>query len=376
MEPVPLHAVRDAVQSLAPDVVTRPDVPIHLDWNESRWPLPEGLKEAIAAATASADPRPYPDIAYPGVREDVARMADWDPAGVIFGNGGDDMLQLAGAALTGSGTRALYPSPGFSMYPWSLRLAGAEAVAVPLASDLSYDLDAFFTAIARWQPSLIFLTNPHNPTGELLPLDVLRKLAERTPGFLLIDEAYHEFSGLSARPLLEEFGNVILLRTFSKAMALAGARLGYLVMALEAADVIRRAQPPFPVGIFTCRAARAARGFRPQLLVLVARIVAERESLAERLRALPGVEVWPSATNFLLFRSPLHSAVLAARLLARGISLRDFSRHPLLGGTLRVTVGTPEENRAFLGALEECFALGEPRPQELAAAGDPESPIA
>ena len=375
MKPVPVDAIRPEVCELAPDIGSRPDVPIYLDWNESRWPLPDGVLTAMAEAVEGTDARPYPDRGYPAVREAIARLADWTPDGVAFGNGGDDMLALIGLATTGAGRRALHPSPGFSMYPWSVRLAGGTPVPVALRDDLSYDVPEFLRQVESEQPSLVFITNPHNPTGQLLPLGALRELAAAAPGFLLVDEAYHEFSGQTARPLLDEFGNVILLRTFSKAMAMAGARLGYLLGAPDAILNIRRAQPPFPVGVYTCRAAAAVMRQRDALLEMTVKITSERELLAVRLAAVPGVRVWPSHTNFLLFRTSMESTVLARRLLDRGVALRDFSRHPLLGGTLRVTVGTPEENRIFLGALVDSLSTAA-EASELEVAGVPESPVA
>ena len=195
MKPVPLDAIRPEVLELAPDIGSRPDVPIYLDWNESRWPLPEGVLTGMADAIAGTDARPYPDRGYPAVREAIARLAGWTPDGVAFGNGGDDMLELMGLATTGTGRRALYPSPGFSMYPWAVRLAGGEPSPVSLCDDLSYDVPEFLRRIEAERPSLVFITNPHNPTGQLLPLGALRELAAAAPGFLLVDEAYHEFSG-------------------------------------------------------------------------------------------------------------------------------------------------------------------------------------
>ncbi len=375
MKPVPLDAVRPEVRGLAPDVGSRPEVPLHLDWNESRWPLPQGLGAKLAEATAAADPRPYPDRGYPAVREALAGLSGWDPEGVAFGNGGDDMLALAALATTGAGRCALYPSPGFSMYPWAVRLAGGAAHPVALGEELEYDLPAFQQRIARERPSLVFLTTPHNPTGQGLSLDALREAAEAVPGFLLVDEAYHEFRSENARPLLDEFGNILLLRTFSKAMAMAGARLGYLLGAPEAIRAIRRAQPPFPVGVYSCRAAVAVMGERSALLELAGRIARERDALAARLGALSGVAVWPSEANFLLFRTPLDSPLLARRLLARGVAVRDFSRHPQLRRTLRVTVGTPEENLIFLEALADSLAAPL-LPSEARAPEIPESPVA
>ena len=375
MKPVPRNAVRPEVLEFPPDVGTRPDAPILLNWNESRWPQPPGLVAAIGEALAAADSRPYPDRVYPAVREGLARMVNWDPEGIVFGAGGDDMILLLALSASGPGASVIYPSPGFSMYPWAIRLAGAETAPAPLGDDLGYDLPGLARQIRELRPPLTFITNPHNPTGQLLPLDALRELAEATPGFLLVDEAYAEFAAWNARPLLDEYANVVLLRTFSKSMTMAGARLGYLAAQPEAADLLRRAQAPFPVGIYTALAAARAIEFRPALLELTARIGAERDRLAGALAALPGVSVWPSHANFLLFRTPVPSGVLSARVLARGVALRDFSRHPKLAGTLRVTVGPPHENAAFLDALTESLAIPV-APAELAGAAVSASPVA
>lgn len=375
MKPVPTGAVRPEVLEFPADTNTRPEARIHLDWNESRWPIPAEVVRAMAEAVGSSDPRPYPDALYAGLRRRLAEVSDWDPDGVVFGGGGDDMLALAALAVTGAGATGIYPSPGFSIYPWSLRLAGARALPVALDRGLRYDLPALRSVITAERPSLVFVTSPHNPTGELLPEEALRELAAAAPGFLLVDEAYFEFSSGNARPLLDDFGNVLLLRTFSKAMAMAGARLGYLLGAPEAVALLRRAQAPFPAGAYTCRAAAAALGFREVLLDLARRIAAERDSLAERLRRLPGVSVRPSEANFLLFHTPLPSRALSRRLLARGVSVRDFSGHPRLRFALRVTVGPPDENAAFLAALEESLAAG-PAEEEPADSGRSFFPVA
>jgi len=375
VKPVPTAAVRPEVLEFPADTNLRPEARIHLDWNESRWPIPAEVTRAMAEAAGAADPRPYPDTLYPGLRRRLAEISDWDPDGIVFGSGGDDLLALAALAATGSGATGIYPSPGFSMYPWSLRLAGARALPVALDADLRYDRPALLAALAAERPSLAFVTAPHNPTGELLPEEALRELAAAAPGFLLVDEAYFEFSSGNARPLLDDFGNVLLLRTFSKAMAMAGVRLGYLLGPPEAVSLLRRAQAPFPVGVYTCRAAAAALGFREVLLDLTRQIAAERDSLAGRLRALPGVSVRPSEANFLLFHTPLPALALSRRLLARGVSVRDFSGHPRLRFALRVTVGPPEENAAFLDALGDSLAA-EPTEAEIAGAGGSVFPVA
>ena len=375
MKPTPIGAVRPEVLEFPADTNLRPEARIHLDWNESRWPIPPEVTRAMAEAAGAADPRPYPDTLYPGLRRQLAEISDWDPDGIVFGSGGDDLLALAALATTGAEAAGIYPSPGFSMYPWALRLAGARALPYPLDDDLRYDLPAVRALLAAGRPSLAFVTAPHNPTGELLPEAALRELAAAAPGFLLVDEAYFEFSSGNARPLLDDFGNVLILRTFSKAMAMAGARLGYLLARPEAASLLRRAQAPFPVGVYTCRAAAAALGFREVLLDLTRRIAAERDSLAGRLRALPGVSVRPSEANFLLFHTPLPARVLSRRLLARGVSVRDFSGHPRLRFALRVTVGAPEENAVFLAALEESLAAA-PAEEEMAETGASFFPVA
>ncbi len=356
MKPVPFDAIRRTVRDLSPEIPSRPPGRIRLDWNESRWPLPEGLPEAIAAAVATADPRPYPDESYPPVRRRLAAVADWKPEGVVFGSGGDEMLALTALALTGPGSAGWYPSPGFSMYPWAIGLAGGDARPFQLDHDLGYPLKALARRARVEKPALIYVNRPHNPSGAVFPLAELRELAAATPGFVVVDEAYHEFAGTSARALLDEFGNVLLLRTFSKALALAGARLGYVLGDPEAIAMIRRCQHPFPVGIFTARAAMPVLDHRPALLRLVERISAERESLTDRMGAIPGVRPRRSRTNFVLAETPRPGAEIARELQQLGIGIRHYPDSAVLRNAIRVTVGTPEENREFLHALREVAA--------------------
>ena len=182
-------------------------------------PAASGLEREPLAASGAAPgrpcrgdrlrrPAPLSGPRLPGGAGGAGRACRLGSAGVVFGNGGDDMLLLAALAATGSGRRAVHPSPGFSMYPWAVRLAGGEPRPAPLGEGLRYDIPDFLRRIEAEQPSLVFITTPHNPTGESLPLDALREVAEAAPGFLLVDEAYHEFSSGNARPLLDEFGNV------------------------------------------------------------------------------------------------------------------------------------------------------------------------
>ncbi len=353
MKPVPFGSIRSAVRDLAPETPSRPPGRIRLDWNESRWPLPEGLESALSEAVSGADPRPYPDESYPPLRRRIAEIADWAPEGVVFGSGGDEMLALVALALTGTGTVAWHPDPGFVMYPWAIVLAGGQPSTFALDEELRHDLPSLARRAAAEKPSLIYINSPHNPSGEVLPLDGLRELAGATPGFLLIDEAYHEFAGTSARELLDEFGNVLLLRTFSKALALAGARLGYVLGDPEAIGFLRRCQHPFPVGVYTARAAARVLEYRPALLRLVEEIRAERESLSRRLAAIPGVTPWRSRTNFVLARTPRSGSEIARELQDRGIGIRHYPDSRSLEMAIRVTVGTPGENREFLAALRE-----------------------
>jgi histidinol-phosphate aminotransferase len=258
----------------------------------------------------------------------------------------------------GPGTRVVIPEPTFTLYALLTGILGGEAVRVPLTAELRYDVEALIEARRRGEAAVTVVCSPNNPTGTSLARHELERLCRASDGLVVVDEAYHEFSGETAAPLLEKNANLVVMRTFSKAMALAGLRVGYLLASPEIVREVNKARLPYNLNFFTQTAALAALEEHALLEETVRRLVEERERLLARLADVPGVRAWPSRANFFLLElldaSP--QAVFDS-LYRRGVLVRDVSSYPMLSRCLRVSVGTPDENEAFVRALGT--ALGE-----------------
>jgi histidinol-phosphate aminotransferase len=264
----------------------------------------------------------------------------------------------------GEGTPVVIPEPTFSLYALLTGVLGGRAVRVPLGPGFEYEADALVRAQREQQASVVIVCSPNNPTGTVLAPDEVARLCRESDALIVVDEAYHEFAGQSVVPLLHDHPNLIVLRTFSKAQAMAGLRVGYLLASPELVAEVNKARLPYNLNFFSQAAALAVLSDPGPVEASVARLVRARESLFRDLAAIPGVRPFRSHANFILFalegRAP--SEVFAA-LYEEGILVRDVSATPRLSGCLRVSVGTDEENTAFLAVLGRAMApAGRDRP--------------
>jgi histidinol-phosphate aminotransferase len=353
----PLSWVRPSLRALTAYHLDRRDVPVKLDQNENSLGLPEAVREALLEALSRSPLHLYPAPSQADILSTLSKMAGWPAEGILVGNGSDELLHCLAESFLEPGRKAVSPTPSFFAYAYATRLVGAEAIEVPLPG-LKYDVPAILAAIEEHRPVVVFLCSPNNPTGAALETSEIESIAERTPGVVALDEAYWEFAGENARPLLDRHPNLILFRTFSKALAFAGLRLGYLLAAPELATEMRKAQQPYPVNRVSIEAARVAAAHVELFRERALQIARERDRLYDRMVLIPGVEVYPSKGNFLLFRTRLGAKRTFAALLDHGVLVRDVSGHRALPEMLRVAIGTPEENEAFHRALSEAMEEG------------------
>ena len=316
-----------------------------LNANESPWP-----------ATAAAGLNRYPDPQPAALVARLAQLYRVEPAQLLIGRGSDEAIDLLVRAFCAAGKDAIaICPPTFGMYAVSARIQGAGVIQVPLTSTFELDADALLAAVTP-QTKLVFLCSPNNPTGSIVPLGVVTRIANELTGraLVVVDEAYVEFAGnVSTIWLLPHCTNVAVLRTLSKAYALAGARVGALIAAADVIALLRHIQTPYPLAQPCVQAALAALtpAAREEALMHVAVSVHERERLASLLAALPGVRaVLPSAANFLCVRFD-NAALTYRRLLERGIVVRDVGAYPGLTNCLRISIGTPQENAVLVSAL-------------------------
>jgi histidinol-phosphate aminotransferase len=290
------------------------------------------------------------------LHERLAEFSGWTAEGVVAGNGSNELIQALLMVTVGEGKRVLINEPTFALYRQITTVLGGEIISLPLNANLSYDVKTLRAAVADLQPEVTIVCSPNNPTGCVLSDNDLRLLLESTNGLVVVDEAYHEFAEHSVVPLLREHDNLVVLRTFSKATAMAGLRAGYLLAAPELATEIRKAVLPYNLNLISQTAAEVAvEMYEVELRPLVREIIAERERLYDALSHIDGLGPVRSRANFILVRSSIDPMWIFAELLNRNILIRDVSGYPMLSEYFRLSVGTPEENDLLLEALREIF---------------------
>ncbi len=328
---------------------------IKLDAMENPYPWPARMRTAWLERLAGVALNRYPDPQATPLKERLARTFDVPPgAALLLGNGSDEIIQMLALMVGGEGRRLLTPEPGFAMYRLLAAVAGMEMVGVALkAADFALDGEAMLAAIRATEPALIFIANPNNPTGNLFDPDWIRRIVEAAPGLVVVDEAYAPFAEQSCLSWVGQYENLLVMRTLSK-MGLAGLRLGFVAGPPAWLEQLDKLRLPYNINSLTQASVRFALDWHRELDAQAQRICAERGRLYARLGAVPGVQVFPSQANFLLFRVPPGRAdEVFAALVEAGILIRNVSTaHPLLADCLRVTVGTVHENQAFMQALE------------------------
>lgn len=337
------------IADVARDLDIDPDEIVKLASNESPYgPFP-GVTEAVARAVAESNR--YPDDGTSGLPGAIAADLGVGSDRVWIGAGSTGLLTNIAAAVGGPGTSAVFAWPSFVMYRIISRWAMSQPVEVPLDSRMSHDLDAMKAAV-RGDTTVVYICNPNNPTGTVVPGDEVEGLITSMPDSVLtvVDEAYHHFvdegSYRSAVPLAASRHNVVVLRTFSKIYALAAHRVGYAIGTPETLENLRRTQAPFTVTSLSQAAALASIGQTDEIERRRVANAAGRQFLAGVL-AGRGVEFVPSQTNFIYFRPGPGSKVTGDLFLNHGVIVRPMSE-----GWLRVTVGSPEENERFVNALD------------------------
>lgn len=356
MTGLPARLLRPAIAGMRAYEAEAPEGLVKLDANENPYPPPPPLRERIARAAAGIDLNRYPDPEASALRGLVAARSGWRREGVLLGNGSDELIVLLLAACGGEAATLLVPVPTFSMYRHIALTMGWQVEEVPLGPGFALDEAALAGRAAAVAPRLSVFASPNNPTGNLFDRGVLERYLAAAPGLVVIDEAYHDFAGASAVPLLERHQNLVVLQTLSK-IGLAALRLGILLASPELARELNKVRLPYNVGAFPQAAARVVLEDAAFLEAQLRTLRAERGRLAGALSGQAKVTVFPSDANFLLFRTPWSSRAVFEGLRRRGVLVRDLGGQPgPLEGCLRVTVGTPEENAAFLEAFPQALA--------------------
>jgi len=347
-------SIKESVRVLKPYTLSPYRASVKLNQNENPWDAPAEIKQETLKRMKERAWSRYPDFTPQRLHERLAEFSGWQTNGIVAGNGSNELIQACLMVSIGEGKRVLITEPTFALYRQISTVLGGEVVSVPLRADLQFDIAALLEAIEKRQPDVTIICSPNNPTGCVINDDDLVRLLKAARGLIVVDEAYHEFADHSAVPLLGDHETLIVLRTFSKAMAMAALRVGYLLAAPQLVREIAKALLPYNLNAFSQTAAEVAiEMFEEKLKPLVQAICAERDRLYAGLASISGLEPLRSYGNFMVVRSALEPGRVFAELLQRDILIRDVSGYPMLKDYFRASVGTPYENDVLLQGLRE-----------------------
>ncbi len=328
-------------------------VDVRLNTNESPYPPPPAWRAAFLDELAAIAFHRYPDREALALREAIGELHGVGPEQVLVGKGSNEVIQALCLAYGGTGRSVAVFEPTYALHSHIPRITGTAVAVGERRADFTLDPAEVRRVLAAASPAITFLCSPNNPTGRVDGPEVVDAALAAAPGLVLVDEAYAQFSPTTALSLPAADRPLVVTRTFSKTWSMAACRLGYLIGPAEIVAAAQAVMLPYHVDAATQIAGRLALRFVAEMETRVAALVSERDRLASALAALP-VDTWPSAANFVLFRpaTPSGTAVWKG-LVERSVLVRDCSSWPRLEGCLRVTVGTPAENDAFLSALTE-----------------------
>ena len=325
---------------------------IKVNANESTLNLPPLVEERVINRLAMLAFNRYPNEEYYSLVEQIAKNFSVEPAQILLGGGSSEIIEKVFHAFGGAGRKIVYPQPSFSMYKIYAKAAEADGVPFDLDEKFNLNVDAFIKTIREVNASLAVVCNPNNPTGNVLTPAQIEKIAKSIDCAFLLDEAYVEFYGRSAVNLVENYPNLIVARTFSKAYGMAGVRVGYMIAQADVTRMINKTFMPYHMNVLTLAAADIVYQMRNEFVPRLQMIIAERNRMFERLEKLSGVEVFPSEANFILIRLA-RAEELKNYLESLDIGIRYFSPNAFgLKNCLRISIGTRSENDEVFSAIK------------------------
>ena len=358
----PMRFIRQDVQSMHAYAIQHSDGMVKLDAMENPFSLSTELQAELGQRLGALAINRYPGSRIDDLRAALSRYVDLPQGyGLMLGNGSDELISLLAMVCAVPGAKVLSPEPGFVMYAMSAKLQGLPFVGVPLTADFALDEHAMSAAIAQYEPAIVYIAYPNNPTANLWDTQVIRRLIGQVSaygGLLVMDEAYQPFSSLS---WLDEIrrdpasnSHVLLMRTLSK-FGLAGARLGYMLAPIALLNEVDKLRPPYNVSVLNAECALFALEHADVFAAQAKTVCEERTALIQALQAMPGVTPFPSDANMMLARfegEPDTASRVFESLKAQKVLVKNVSKmHPLLTNCLRLTIGTPKENQQLLAAL-------------------------
>jgi len=328
------------------------DVSVRLNTNESPFaPPPEFVERWLGELRATALNR-YPDRAARGLRDALGKHLAQPAERLFCANGSNEVLQTLLLAYGGPGRRVVTFEPTYALHSHIARITGTHVVTGERTDTFEIDVTEARALVADADPVVVFVCSPNNPTGTVEAATTVDALLDATRGFVVVDEAYGEFAPRSALERVDDDGRLIVVRTYSKVWSMAAVRLGFAVAPPAVVEQLEQVVLPYHLSVPTQEAGRVALEWADEMADRVTRLVTERERVLATMRDVDGITAFESGANFVLFRVRGSGRDLWERLVARGVLVRDCSGWPRLAECLRVTIGTTQENDAFLDALE------------------------
>lgn len=346
--------IRKELENFIPYNANQKPFKIKLDANESPFELPDNVKKKLAAYfLGDTSIRFYPDAGAVELRKTISEALNVDTDEIVVGNGSDQLIEIILNAFVNQGESVICPMPSFGMYKISTIIRGGTPVDYILEKENGYNYDIFkgIELIKKHNAKVIFLCTPNNPTGNVISSDMLLKLLKECPQTLVVvDEAYVEFWGESVAGFIKDYQNLIVLRTFSKAFGLAGIRCGYSISCKDIAQALNKVRPPYNIGSLSQLIAKLVLDEKAEVEKHIEYLKLQRQYLEEALKKIRGVHVYKSCANFILVKID-NALDVNAKLIERGIMVRDFINAPMLEDCLRISVGNKEQNAVLLEAL-------------------------
>lgn len=352
-----ISRVKESVRNISAYHLEQPEFLVKLNQNESPYDLPDWLKQEILAEFHLRAWNRYPSFTNETLRGRLAELNSVATENVLIGNGSNELLQVLVNVFLRKGRSVLTMLPAFQLYKQLSVVAEAQVIELDFASDWSFPVDNIVKTLSAGTIDICFLCAPNNPTGTSLSVPDLERILKATPGLVVVDQAYGEFAGISYLGLLPGYANLVITRTFSKAIGLASLRIGYALAHSELISEMHKALLPYNLNAFSSWAALGVLRYPEVIEDTVSLVREEKDRLVKMVQGLgSGCKIVPSSANFFLLQTGLSGRELYERLLRHGVLIRDVSRaHKRLQNMVRVTVGSRRDNDAFLHALKAVF---------------------
>lgn len=346
------NLIKQSIGLLKPYVIAKESMHTKLDANENPFNLFDKIREKFIDEIMDLELNRYPDTDSNELRGLLAKSIGAKKENILCGNGSDEIIQIIINTFVDKEEYVITHNPTFSMYKIFTMIAGGVALEVPCKNAFYIDVDQIIQEANGRKAKVIFLCNPNNPTGILIPRKDIEKIINNTKAIVVVDEAYYEFLDETVIDLVNQCERLIVLRTLSKAYALAGARIGYAVAHEKTMELLYRVKPPYNVNVFSQTIGKLFLQQRQLINDHVQRIKKERDYLVEIFSKIEGIEIFPTSSNFILIKS-LEAKKIMEACKENGIAIRGFAKEGLLQDCIRITVGTREENNRLVHLMEK-----------------------